>query len=176
MIQRLATQLKKADLTDPIDTLTLDVPLFIRLLEYAREDAKTDMDLHNLLERALQHKNEGPLGMDHYDLIIPPAATVQTLPNGTPSTQQESAVAGFKQAINGYSVVPKDKGWIAVNGKTIAQVVKKDTHCMMVLSQRDGGKQIVQVPGGSDMTLPELAVWLEAWLKANPAIISQLEM
>jgi hypothetical protein len=31
---------------NPKDTITVDVPLFIRLLEYAREDAKTDMDLH----------------------------------------------------------------------------------------------------------------------------------
>ena len=25
------------------DTLTMDIPLFIRMLEYAKEDAKTDM-------------------------------------------------------------------------------------------------------------------------------------
>jgi len=30
---------------NPQDKITVDVPLFIRLLEYAREDAKTDIDL-----------------------------------------------------------------------------------------------------------------------------------
>jgi hypothetical protein len=33
-------------------TLSMDMPLFIRLLEYAREDAKTDVDLHNVAENA----------------------------------------------------------------------------------------------------------------------------
>jgi hypothetical protein len=34
------------------DTITMDVPLFIRMLEYAKEDAKTDMDLHIATEKA----------------------------------------------------------------------------------------------------------------------------
>jgi hypothetical protein len=38
---------------NPSDKVTLDIPLFIRLLEYAREDAKTDMDLHNVDEKAI---------------------------------------------------------------------------------------------------------------------------
>jgi hypothetical protein len=33
---------------NPKDIIKLDVPLFIRLLEYAREDAKSDMDLHKV--------------------------------------------------------------------------------------------------------------------------------
>ena len=39
---------------NPQDTITVDVPLFIRLLEYAREDAQTDMDLHDLADRAIK--------------------------------------------------------------------------------------------------------------------------
>lgn len=57
--------------SDPIDLVTLDVPLLIRLLEYAREDAKTDMDLHdvadNLIKLSKQHES---LTMDHYNLIV----------------------------------------------------------------------------------------------------------
>ena len=30
---------------NPIDTITMDVPLFIRMMEFAREDAKSDLDL-----------------------------------------------------------------------------------------------------------------------------------
>ncbi len=33
---------------NPKDTIKLDVPLFIRLFEYATEDAKDDMDLHRI--------------------------------------------------------------------------------------------------------------------------------
>ena len=56
---------------NPKDTIKLDVPLFIRLLEYAREDAKTDMDLHNVAERAINLSTEGEcLGMQDYDSLV----------------------------------------------------------------------------------------------------------
>lgn len=55
---------------DTIDTITVDVPLFIRLLEYAREDADTDMDLHDVAERAIELSQDGhTLSMDDYSKI-----------------------------------------------------------------------------------------------------------
>jgi len=36
------------------NTITMDVPLFIRLLEWAREDAKTDVELHVTAEKAVE--------------------------------------------------------------------------------------------------------------------------
>jgi hypothetical protein len=38
---------------NPRDIIKVDVPLFIRLLEYAREDAQTDMDLHDVAENII---------------------------------------------------------------------------------------------------------------------------
>ena len=56
---------------NPKDTITVDVPLFIRLLEYAREDAKTDMDLHNVAENIIDLSEEGEvLTMDNYNAIV----------------------------------------------------------------------------------------------------------
>lgn len=56
---------------NPEDSITLDIPLFIRLLEYAREDAKTDMDLHNLAEMAIELSVIGKtLSMDDYDTLV----------------------------------------------------------------------------------------------------------
>jgi len=57
---------------NPIDTITTDVPLFIRLLEYAKEDAETDMDLHNVAENSIRLSNNSdtPLTMENYDNII----------------------------------------------------------------------------------------------------------
>jgi hypothetical protein len=56
---------------DPIDTITMDVPLFIRVLEYAKEDAETDMDLHDLAEKAISAtKQQGMLSMDDYDMLV----------------------------------------------------------------------------------------------------------
>lgn len=56
---------------DKIDMITMDVPLFIRMLEYAKEDAKTDMDLHSATERAVElTKSKGNLSMECYNTII----------------------------------------------------------------------------------------------------------
>lgn len=53
------------------DTITVDVPLFIRLLEYAREDAQTDMDLHNVSENAISLALSGKtLTMKDYNMIV----------------------------------------------------------------------------------------------------------
>ena len=56
--------------TDKTDTITVDIPLMIRLLEYAREDAKTDMDLHKVTERLIEIRSKGMLTMDDYDFIV----------------------------------------------------------------------------------------------------------
>ena len=56
---------------NPSDKITVDVPLFIRLLEYAREDAKTDMDLHNVAENILALSETGKtLTMTQYEEIV----------------------------------------------------------------------------------------------------------
>lgn len=56
--------------TDGIDTVSVDVPLLIRLLEYAREDAQTDMDLHHVADRMIELSQEDrTLTMDDYQTI-----------------------------------------------------------------------------------------------------------
>ena len=56
---------------NPRDTITVDVPLFIRLLEYAREDAQTDMDLHDVAENIIRLSETGKtLSMNDYDTIV----------------------------------------------------------------------------------------------------------
>jgi hypothetical protein len=57
--------------TNPTDKVSMDIPLLIRIMEYAREDAQTDMDLHNVAENLIALSKEGlTLGMDSYDSII----------------------------------------------------------------------------------------------------------
>jgi hypothetical protein len=51
------------------DTIKLDVPLFIRLLELAREDVKQDADLHDIAEIVTKMSAQGPLTMADYDKI-----------------------------------------------------------------------------------------------------------
>jgi hypothetical protein len=55
--------------TDKRDTVVLDIPLLIRVLELAREDIKSDVDLHRVVERLIQIRNKGVLTMNDYKTI-----------------------------------------------------------------------------------------------------------
>lgn len=56
---------------NPTDTITMDVPLFLRMLEFAKEDAQTDMDLHKVTEKSVNLSKQGDtLTMDNYDTIV----------------------------------------------------------------------------------------------------------
>ena len=56
---------------NPQDKITVDVPLLLRLLEYAREDAKTDMDLHDVTEQLIKLSAGGQtLTMQDYSAIV----------------------------------------------------------------------------------------------------------
>ena len=62
---------------DIIDIITLDVPLFIRMLEYAKEDAADDMDLHDVATKTIAlSKQKGILSMEDYDALIPAEETL----------------------------------------------------------------------------------------------------
>ena len=63
---------KEEEQPDAIDIITLDVPLFIRMLEYAKEDAADDMDLHDVATKTIAlSKQKGILSMEDYDDLIP---------------------------------------------------------------------------------------------------------
>ncbi len=53
-----------------MDIVKLDVPLFIRLLELAREDVKQDADLHDIAEIVIKMSQEGVVSMSNYDEIV----------------------------------------------------------------------------------------------------------
>ena len=58
-----------AEATDKKDQVILNIPLLIRVLELAREDIKTDMDLHRVVEKLIQIRNKGVLTMKDYNTI-----------------------------------------------------------------------------------------------------------
>ena len=71
--QRIREMVRKALMgpENPVDTATLDIPLLIRLLEYAKEDAQTDMDLHKVAENIIALSKEGKtLTMSDYNRIV----------------------------------------------------------------------------------------------------------
>jgi hypothetical protein len=55
--------------TDEKDMVCFDIPLLIRVLEFTREDMKTDIELHNMVERLISMRETYPLTMKHYDSI-----------------------------------------------------------------------------------------------------------
>jgi hypothetical protein len=54
-----------------MDVISVDVPLFIRLLEFAREDATDDMMLHDVAEKLIEMCADGDImQMEQYEEII----------------------------------------------------------------------------------------------------------
>jgi hypothetical protein len=77
-INKKFQDMNEAKEEDVVDTITMDVPLFIRILEYSREDAAEDMDLHDVTEKAIAlNKEKSILSMDDYDAIVGGAEEIQ---------------------------------------------------------------------------------------------------
>ena len=95
------------------DVIELDVPLLIRLLEYARENAQTDMDLHNVAEQLIALSSEGrTLNMQDYEAIV--GDTLQERRKIKPKRKTDPCWSDYKQ------VGMKNKG-----GKQVPNCVPK---------------------------------------------------
>jgi hypothetical protein len=84
---------------DPADTVTVDVPLLIRIMEYAKEDAKSDLDLHNVAEKLIGLSREGrTLTMDDYDTMIGGVnESTKVLPSKKPMPVKKKPLTPFKK-------------------------------------------------------------------------------
>jgi hypothetical protein len=83
---------------NPEDKITMDVPLFIRMLEYAREDASNDVDLHDVAKKAIGLSSEDKtLTMDDYESIV---------------GETESLDEDYKPSHKRYNVIDKTSGEI----------------------------------------------------------------
>ena len=62
--------------------LVMNMALFVRLLEYAREESQSDVDLHVVAENVERLIGEGQkcLSMDDYDKIVPIPEKEETIP------------------------------------------------------------------------------------------------
>ena len=59
-----------SEAVDKKDTITFDIPLLIRVLEFTREDLKSDINLHKMVERLLNIRGKGTLTMNEYGKIV----------------------------------------------------------------------------------------------------------
>jgi len=68
---RRGVKLMNESANNPPDVISVDVPLLIRIMEYAKEDANTDMDLHRVAENMIRmSEGSGVLTMQDYDSIV----------------------------------------------------------------------------------------------------------
>jgi hypothetical protein len=80
---------------NPEDKVTMDIPLLLRVLEYAKEDAKTDMDLHNVTDMLINlSKNGQTLSMDQYDQIV---GNQKLLPEPATEGSHDPCWKGFRK-------------------------------------------------------------------------------
>jgi hypothetical protein len=59
-----------AEAVDRKDTIIFDIPLLIRVLEFAREELKSDVLLHKMVERLISIRGKGTLTMNQYGKIV----------------------------------------------------------------------------------------------------------
>ena len=88
LLARLEKEADRAANIDTVDTVTMDVPLLIRVFELVREDVKTDMDLHNLVERLLSIKDKGTLTMADYETV----SAAQSSPDSGQMPKQDESI------------------------------------------------------------------------------------
>lgn len=78
------------------DVVKLDVPLFIRLLELAREDVKQDADLHDVAEAVIRLSQEGVATMADYDQIV----SFMQKQGGTADATVSDDIRRFRQIVD----------------------------------------------------------------------------
>jgi hypothetical protein len=62
---------KPENSVNPTDVIKVDIPLLIRLLEFAREEAGSDLDLHDLAEKLVSRGARGKtLSMKDYEYVV----------------------------------------------------------------------------------------------------------
>jgi hypothetical protein len=66
---QLEIEARKGEKKDVTDHVSFDVPTLIRVFELVREGIKSDVELHDLVERLVALRGKGVLTMDDYDAI-----------------------------------------------------------------------------------------------------------
>ena len=84
-----------SEAVDKKDTITFDIPLLIRVLEFAREDLKSDIALHQMVERLINIRGKGTLSMNEYGKIV--KEEVESLDEVSKETLHAYATAGHKK-------------------------------------------------------------------------------
>jgi hypothetical protein len=93
---------RKQSKSNPVDTITMDVPLFIRTMEFAREDAKSDLDLHDVAEKAISLSNNSKtLTMSDYETMFGGSELDEKKLTTAEKHKKEDIVKAMKKSFKG---------------------------------------------------------------------------
>lgn len=84
--------------TDGKDTVVLEIPALIRALEWAREDAEDDVEIHKFVEKLINH--EGTVDMEFFSEGVIPLADRKVDKNGRPYPAHRVQVGTNESAPN----------------------------------------------------------------------------
>ena len=123
---------------DETDAVHLNIPLFIRLLEFSREEVKEDAQLHELTERLIELcKNDTIVGMDIYEQLVAgiiPAGSQEALEMSDKKATAEIIISlkdseeskAFHKGIEKFCQVAKQGGDIELFAKSSDELVDCD--------------------------------------------------
>jgi hypothetical protein len=117
-----------SEAVDKRDTVVMDIPFLIRMLEYAREDAKTDMDLHKVVEKLIQIRNKGALTMKDYKFVVAIREEIEQIVEDTYHDSMAATQMPFDGANNPDDVLPpkrKNMKEMSKSARIIKSIYKK---------------------------------------------------
>ena len=83
-----------------VDKVTMDIPLLIRIMEYSKEDAKSDMDLHKVAENLVEYSKSGKtLTMACYNHVVGINEAKRPEDDSVPFITNEDDLAGHVDKI-----------------------------------------------------------------------------
>ena len=142
---------------NPQDVIKMDVPLLLRVMEYAKEDAKTDMDLHHVADKLIELSSSGRvLNMNDYDSLVKDTVSEQLPTSPTAATLQPASTgaATMGGAAADPQALAKMKAQqlksVADQKKQIQDQIKQTTDQLTALR-----KQLAQVSNPANISMME---------------------
>ena len=146
------------DKDNPVDVVKMDIPLFIRMLEFAREDAVDDEQLHVVTERITKMAAEGDIiTMAEYDKIVGASTEVKESedPNKDPNDSEikkqghievyESKSKSLESFLKESSEDDSPQVVVYLKGKDVRSKVVKNKHAAHLVIKTEKADGIISI-------------------------------
>ena len=146
------------DKNNPVDVVKMDIPLFIRMLEFAREDAVDDEQLHAVTERITKMAAEGDIiTMAEYDKIVGASTEAKESedPNEDPNASEikktghievyESKSKSLESFLKESSEDDSPQVVVYLKGKDVRSKVVKNKHAAHLVIKTEKADGIISI-------------------------------